>query len=73
MSEEIKKNQPGTSGQLGGTAPGLYQGQGAFASGSDTAANVPGNYGDGGELGNIPTALAGVTTGANAVNPSGEV
>jgi len=72
MSEEIKKNQPGTSGQLGGTTPGLYQGQGAFASGSDAAANVPGNYGDGGELGNIPVALAGVTTGANAVNPSGD-
>ncbi len=33
MSEEIKKNQPGESGQLGGTQPGLYQGQGAFASG----------------------------------------
>ena len=73
MSEEIKKNQPGAGGQLGGTTPGLYQGQGAFASGSDTAANVPGNYGDGGELGNIPVALAGVTTGPNAVNPSGDV
>ena len=72
MSEEIKKNQPGTSGQLGGTAPGLYQGQGAFASGSDAGSNIPGNYTDGGELGNIPTALSGVTTGPNAVNPSGE-
>jgi len=72
MSEEIKKNQPGTSGNIGGTAPGLYQGQGAFASGSDTAANVPGNYTDGGVLGNIPTALSGVTSGPNAVNPSGE-
>ena len=75
MSEqntEIIKNQPGTSGQLGGTAPGLYQGQGAFASGSDAGSNVPGNYTDGGVLGNIPTALSGVTSGPNAVNPSGE-
>jgi hypothetical protein len=72
MSEEIKKNQPGTSGNLGGTQPGLYQGQGAFASGSDAGANVPGNYADGGVVGNIPTALSGVTDGPNAVNPSGE-
>ena len=73
MSEqEIIKNQPGTSGNLGGTAPGLYQGQGAFASGSDAGSNVPGNYTDGGVLGNIPTALSGVTDGPNAVNPSGE-
>jgi hypothetical protein len=72
MSEEIKKNQPGESGELGGTAPGLYQGQGAFASGSEAGSNVPGNYTDGGALGNIPNALAGVTSGPNAVNPSGE-
>ena len=73
MSEQnIEKNQPGTSGELGGTAPGLYQGQGAFASGSDAGSNVPGNYTDGGVLGNIPTALSGVTSGPNAVNPSGE-
>jgi hypothetical protein len=73
MSEQnIEKNQPGTSGQLGGTAPGLYQGQGAFASGSEAGSNVPGNYTDGGVLGNIPTALSGVTSGPNAVNPSGE-
>ena len=73
MSEQnIEKNQPGTSGNLGGTAPGLYQGQGAFASGSEAGVNVPGNYTDGGVLGNIPTALNGVTTGPNAVNPSGE-
>ena len=72
MSEEIKKNQPGTSGNLGGTQPGLYQGQGAFASGSDAGSNVPGNYSDGGVIGNIPTALSGVTDGPNAVNPSGE-
>jgi hypothetical protein len=74
MSEEIKKNQPGTTGtgHVGGTAPGLYQGQGAFASGSDAGVNVPGNYTDGGVLGNIPAANLGVTDGPNAVNPSGD-
>jgi hypothetical protein len=73
MSEkEIIKNQPGTSGQLGGTTPGLYQGQGAFASGSTAGSNVPGNYTDGGVLGNIPVANLGASDGANAVNPSGE-
>jgi len=71
MSEEIKKNQPGTSGNLGGTAPGLYQGQGAFASGSEAGVNVPGNYSNDGALGNIPAANLGVTDGPNAVNPSG--
>ena len=68
MSEEIKKNQPGTSGQLGGTNPGLYQGQGAFASGGVGGVSTPGAD----TLGNIPVALAGLTTGANAVNPSGD-
>ena len=72
MSEEIIKNQPGTSGQLGGTEPGLYQGQGAFASGSDAGSNVAGNYATGGVIGNIPVALTGLTDGPNAVNPSGE-
>lgn len=72
MSEEIKKNQPGTSGNLGSTEPGLYQGQGAFGSGSDTNAYTPGNYATGGVVGNIPTALSGVTDGPNAVNPSGD-
>ena len=72
MSEEIKKNQPGESGQLGGTTPGLYQAQGAFASGSEAGSNIPGNYTDGGVLGNIPNANLGLTTGPNAVNPSGE-
>jgi len=73
MSEQnIEKNQPGTSGNLGGTAPGLYQGQGAFASGSENGTNVPGNYGTAGVVGNIPTAAFGVTDGPNAVNPSGE-
>jgi hypothetical protein len=73
MSEkEIIKNQPGTNGQLGNTAPGLYQAQGAFASGSEDGSNVPGNYATGGAIGNIPVALAGDTTGPNAVNPSGD-
>jgi hypothetical protein len=72
MSEEIKKNQPGESGQLGGTTPGLYQGQGAFASGSEAGSNVPGNYSNAGALANIPNALAGLTDGPNAVNPSGD-
>ncbi len=72
MSEEIIKNQPGTDGNIGNEAPGLYQAQGAFASGSDTAENVPGNYATGGVLNNIPDALSGVTTGPNAVNPSGD-
>ena len=72
MSEEIIKNQPGTTGELGGTTPGLYQGQGAFASGSTAGDNVPGNYTTGGAIGNIPVANFGETTGANAVNPSGD-
>ena len=73
MSEqEIIKNQPGTSGELGGTAPGLYQGQGAFASGSDAGENIPGNYATGGAIGNIPVANFGDTDGVNAVNPSGD-
>ena len=68
MSEEIKKNQPGESGEYLGTTPGNFQGQGAFASGgignvADPGANT---------LGNIPNAEFGVTTGGNAVNPSGD-
>jgi len=77
MSEqntEIVKNQPGTTGtgHIGGTEPGLYQGQGAFASGSNAGVNVPGNYLNGAVLGNIPAANLGLTDGPNAVNPSGE-
>ena len=72
MSEELIKNQPGESGELGGTTPGLYQSQGSFASGSDAGSNVPGNYRTGGALGNVPNANLGLTTGPNAVNPSGE-
>ena len=69
MSEqntEIVKNYPGSA-----TPPGALNGEGSFASGSDTGANVPGNYHDNAVLGNIPTALAGSTLGPNAVNPSG--
>ena len=67
MSEEILKNQPSDSGEYGDPNPGLYQGQGAFASGgvggvTDPAANV---------LGNIPNAVYGTTSGPNAVNPTG--
>jgi len=68
MSEEIKKNQPGTTGELGGTAPGLYQGQGAFASGGIGGVTNPGAD----TLGNIPNANFGVTSGPNAVDPSGD-
>jgi len=67
MSEEIIKNQPGAAGDLGGTTPGLYQGQGAFASGGIGGVANPGAN----TLGNIPTATLGTTSGANAVNPSG--
>jgi len=67
MSEEIIKNQPGEAGELGGEAPGLYQGQGAFASGGVGGVTDPGAS----TLGNIPNAEFGVTDGANAVNPSG--
>jgi HK97 family phage major capsid protein len=72
MSEEIIKNQPGTSGDLGGTQPGTFQAQGAFASGSDAGENVAGNYANGGVLGNIAEASFGSTSGVNAVNPSGD-
>ena len=72
MSEEIIKNQPGTSGDLGGTQPGTFQAQGAFASGSDAGENVAGNYANGGALGNLADASFGATTGVNAVNPSGD-
>ena len=68
MSEEITKNQPGESDQLGGTAPGAYQAQGGFASGGIGGVTDPGAS----TLGNIPTAEFGVTNGPNAVNPSGD-
>ena len=68
MSEEIKKNNPDADG----ADSGLYNGEGAFASGSEAGANVPGNYATAGALGNIPTANLGITTGPNAINPSGD-
>jgi HK97 family phage major capsid protein len=68
MSEDIKKNNPDSAGN----DSGLYNGEGAFASGSDAGNNVPGNYRNDGAIGNIPTALNGLTTGPNAINPSGE-
>jgi HK97 family phage major capsid protein len=68
MSEEIIKNQPGETGELGGTTPGTFQGQGAFASGGIGGVTDPGAS----TLGNVPNASFGVTSGPNAVNPSGD-
>jgi HK97 family phage major capsid protein len=68
MSEEIKKNNPDAAGN----DSGLFNGEGAFASGSTAGAAIPGNYATGGAVGNIPTANYGLTTGPNAVNPSGD-
>lgn len=67
MAEEVLKNQPSDSGEYGDPNPGLYQGQGAVASGgvggvTDPASDV---------LGNIPNFIEGVTSGPNAVNPTG--
>jgi hypothetical protein len=67
LENTLEKNQPGETGEYGGTAPGLYQGQGAFAAGgvggvTDPAAGV---------LGNIPNANMGSLAGPNAVNPTG--
>jgi hypothetical protein len=67
MAEEILKNQPSDAGEYGDPNPGLYQGQGAFASGGVGGVADPGAD----TLGNIPNAIYGVTTGPNAVNPSG--
>ena len=67
MSEEILKNQPSDSGEYGDPNPGLYQGQGAVAAGGVGNVNDPAA----GVLGNIPNANYGVTTGPNAVNPTG--
>ena len=62
MSEEIKKNYPGATGTNDVNA------QGSFASGGIGGVTDPGAN----TLGNIPTAEFGVTTGPNAVNPSGD-
>jgi hypothetical protein len=64
MSEEIIKNNPDGAG----ADSGLYNGEGAFASGGIGGVTDPGAS----TLGNIPTANFGVTTGPNAVNPSGD-
>lgn len=69
MSEQdIVKNYPGT------TEAHNHDGQGAFASGavgSATTTGPDGNLSPAASLGNIATANFGVTTGANAVNPTG--
>jgi hypothetical protein len=69
MSEQdIVKNYPGT------TEAHNHDGQGAFASGaigSATTTGPDGNLTPAASLGNIATANFGVTTGANAVNPTG--
>ena len=69
MSEqEIVKNYPGT------TEGHNHDGQGALASGSVGGAVVTGpagNLSPADSLGNIATANFGVTTGPNAVNPTG--
>jgi hypothetical protein len=70
MSEEnvLEKNQPsGGEGFYGDPNPGLYQGQGAVAAGGVGGVNDPAP----GVLGNIPDANYGLTTGPNAVNPTG--
>ena len=64
MSEEIIKNNPDASGD----DSGLFNGEGAFASGGVGGVTTPGAS----TLGNIPTASLGVTSGPNAVNPSGD-
>jgi hypothetical protein len=70
-TNEILKNQPSSNTEgwspEPAAQPGLFQGEGAVASGGigsvvDPAAGV---------LGNIPNANYGETSGPNAVNPSG--
>ena len=61
MSEEIIKNYPGAGANE-------VNGEGAFASGGIGDVSNPGAN----TLGNIPTATLGVTSGPNAVNPSGD-
>lgn len=63
MSEEIKKNYPAS-----GDSENPVNSEGAFASGGIGGVSNPGAD----TLGNIPTAEFGVTSGPNAVNPSGE-
>jgi hypothetical protein len=70
MSEQdIVKNYPGNP-----TEAHQHDGQGAFASGAiggATATGPDGNLTPAASLGNIATANFGVTSGANAVNPTG--
>ena len=61
MSEEIIKNYDAATNNT-------INGEGAFASGGIGGVTDPGAN----TLGNIPTAEFGVTTGPNAVNPSGD-
>jgi len=61
MSEEIIKNYPGAGANE-------TNGEGAFASGGIGDVSSPGAS----TLGNIATAEFGLTTGPNAVNPSGD-
>jgi len=73
LDNTLEKNQPGTTGtgHVGGTEPGLYQGQGAVANlgiGGTTAVNGGSTWGT---AGNIPAANYGSTSGPNAVNPVG--
>jgi hypothetical protein len=63
---EIVKNYPGSGG-----AGAELNGQGSFASGTSGAPGVAGNYHDGASLGNTPTPITGVTSGPNAVHPTG--
>jgi len=67
MAEEILKNQPSESGEYGHPNDGLYQGQGAVAAGGIGGVADPVT----GVVGNIPNAEYGITTGPNAVEPSG--
>jgi len=62
MSEEIIKNYPDADGNP------TVNGEGGFASGGIGGVTDPGAS----TLGNIPTAEFGLTSGPNAVNPSGE-
>jgi len=62
MSEEIIKNYPDGDGNP------TVNGEGGFASGGIGGVTDPGAS----TLGNIPTAEFGLTSGPNAVNPSGE-
>ena len=63
MSEEIIKNYPAD-----GDTTNPVNSEGAFASGGVGGVTDPGAD----TLGNIPTANLGVTSGPNAVNPSGD-